>query len=73
MGVIKNNPRSILVAWTGIIVVGFVTFVFAKDMVGNERRADNIRRIKQERRSAAYSHFNKNLEDEENAASNRHQ
>ncbi|KAJ2102017.1 hypothetical protein GGI16_003307 [Coemansia sp. S142-1] len=68
MGIIKNNPRSILVAWTGVIVVGFVTFVFAKDLVGNERRADNIRRIKQERRSAAYSEFNKNLDKEHNSS-----
>ncbi|KAJ2738936.1 hypothetical protein GGI20_006192 [Coemansia sp. BCRC 34301] len=60
MGLIKNNPKSILVAWSGVIVVGFVTFVFAKDLVGNERRADDIRRIKQERRSQAYSQFNKN-------------
>ncbi|KAJ2667713.1 hypothetical protein IWW42_005738 [Coemansia sp. RSA 1085] len=50
MGLIKNNPKSIMVAWTGIIAIGFGTFVYAKDLVSNERRAENIRRIKRERR-----------------------
>ncbi|KAJ1939545.1 hypothetical protein FBU59_004084 [Linderina macrospora] len=57
MGFIKNNPKSILVAWTGIIAAGFGTFVFAKDLVNNERRADEIRRIKQQRRRSAYSNY----------------
>ncbi|KAJ2122309.1 hypothetical protein IW147_003506 [Coemansia sp. RSA 720] len=54
MGLIKNNPKSIMLAWTGIIVVGFGTFAYAKDLVSNERRAENIRRIKRERREMAY-------------------
>ncbi|ORX67309.1 hypothetical protein DL89DRAFT_269728 [Linderina pennispora] len=57
MGFIKNNPRSILLAWSGIIAVGFGSFVYAKDLVSNERRAEEIRRIKRERRRGAYSHY----------------
>ncbi|KAJ2352947.1 hypothetical protein GGF43_003616, partial [Coemansia sp. RSA 2618] len=54
MGLIKNTPQSIMMAWMGVIVVGFGTFVYAKDLVNNERRAENIRRIKRERRMDAY-------------------
>ncbi|KAJ1723658.1 hypothetical protein LPJ53_002041 [Coemansia erecta] len=58
MGLIKSNPRSILLAWSAIIAVGFGTFVFAKDIVSNERRAEEIRRIKRERRMRAYGSYN---------------
>ncbi|KAJ2708899.1 hypothetical protein H4R19_004518 [Coemansia spiralis] len=67
-GLFKNSPWSILVAWTGIIVVGFGTFAFAKDLVGNERRADNIRRIKRERRMLAYREYNEARDDEDAGA-----
>ncbi|KAJ2809359.1 hypothetical protein H4R20_000169 [Coemansia guatemalensis] len=66
MGVIKNNPRSILLAFSGIIVVGFGAFVFAKDLVSNERRAEEIRRIKRERRMLAYRDY-KALEEDDDA------
>ncbi|KAJ1964763.1 hypothetical protein GGI12_001206 [Dipsacomyces acuminosporus] len=59
MSFIKNNPKSILAAWSVIIAAGFGTFVYAKDIVGNERRAEEIRRIKRERRLGAYSEYNK--------------
>ncbi|KAI8322401.1 hypothetical protein GQ54DRAFT_310988 [Martensiomyces pterosporus] len=59
MALIKNNPKSILAAWSAIIAVGFGTFVYAKDIVSNERRADEIRRIKRDRRQGAYSDYNK--------------
>ncbi|KAJ2448370.1 hypothetical protein EV183_005474 [Coemansia sp. RSA 2336] len=62
MGLIKNNPKSIMVAWTGIIAIGFGTFVYAKDLVSNERRAENIRRIKRERRMQAYQEHQQNQE-----------
>ncbi|KAJ2632274.1 hypothetical protein H4R22_001385 [Coemansia sp. RSA 1290] len=62
MGLIKNNPKSIMVAWTGIIAIGFGTFVYAKDLVSNERRAENIRRIKRERRMLAYQEHQQNQE-----------
>ncbi|KAJ2595054.1 hypothetical protein GGF40_000968 [Coemansia sp. RSA 1286] len=66
MGMIKSNPKSILLAWSGIIAVGFGTFVFAKDIVNNERRAEEIRRIKKERRMHAYGDYNKMQESEPN-------
>ncbi|KAJ2304610.1 hypothetical protein IWW54_005346, partial [Coemansia sp. RSA 2705] len=58
MGFVKNNPKSILLAFTGVIAVGSLTFAYAKDLVGNERRAENIRRIKRERRMLAYHDYN---------------
>ncbi|KAJ2783759.1 hypothetical protein H4R18_001511 [Coemansia javaensis] len=64
-GVFKNNPRSILVAWAGIIAVGFGTFVYAKDLVSNERRAEEIRRIKRERRMLAYRDYRKMHSDDD--------
>ncbi|KAJ2722553.1 hypothetical protein GGI07_003260 [Coemansia sp. Benny D115] len=64
MGVVKSNPKSILLAWSAIIAVGFGAFVYSKDMVSNERRADDIRRIKRERRIRAYGEYNKNHDDE---------
>ncbi|KAI7825415.1 hypothetical protein BX661DRAFT_184498 [Kickxella alabastrina] len=64
MGIVKSNPRSILIAWSAIIVVGFGTFVFAKDIVSTERRTEEIRRIKRERRMHAYGSYNKNHDDD---------
>ncbi|KAJ1644854.1 hypothetical protein J3B02_001015 [Coemansia erecta] len=64
MGLIKSNPRSILIAWSAIIAVGFGTFVFAKDIVNNDRRAEEIRRIKRERRMHAYGDYNRMQEGE---------
>ncbi|KAJ1664448.1 hypothetical protein EV178_004060 [Coemansia sp. RSA 1646] len=65
MALIKNNPKSILLAFTGVIAVGFGTFAFAKDLVDNKRRAEEIRRIKRERRLAAFTDHNKLQEDAE--------
>ncbi|KAJ2807857.1 hypothetical protein H4R21_000310 [Coemansia helicoidea] len=67
-GIIKNNPRSILVAWAGIMAVGFGAFAFSKDLVNNERRAESIRRIKRERRLRAYQEYNKARDDEEDGS-----
>ncbi|KAJ2600004.1 hypothetical protein EV177_007225, partial [Coemansia sp. RSA 1804] len=56
---------SILLAFMGVIVVGSATFAFAKDLVDNKRRAEEIRRIKRERRSNAYENYNKLHQDDE--------
>lgn len=64
MPLIKNTPKSILIAWSTIIAVGFGTFVFAKDMVDNERRAEDIRKIKQMRKIAAFQKEERNKEQE---------
>ncbi|KAJ1989709.1 hypothetical protein GGI25_004735 [Coemansia spiralis] len=50
---------SILFGFVGIIVIGFGTFAYSKDLVDNKRRAEEIRRIKRERRLAAYSDYDK--------------
>ncbi|KAJ2848346.1 hypothetical protein IWW36_003356 [Coemansia brasiliensis] len=65
MGLIKNNPKSIMLAWAGVIAIGFGTFVYAKDLVSNDRRAENIRRIKRERRMLAYREYNQQNEEKE--------
>ncbi|KAJ1860484.1 hypothetical protein LPJ73_001347 [Coemansia sp. RSA 2703] len=67
MGLIKSNPRSILLAWSAIIAVGFGTFVYAKDIVGNERRAEEIRRIKRERRLRAYGAYDSQRDEDDDA------
>ncbi|KAJ2395433.1 hypothetical protein GGI23_004299, partial [Coemansia sp. RSA 2559] len=65
MALIKNNPKSILLAFTGVVIIGSVTFAFAKDLVDNKRRAEEIRRIKRNRRLAAFDDYNKLHEDDQ--------
>ncbi|KAJ2609866.1 hypothetical protein H4S08_003865 [Coemansia sp. RSA 1365] len=64
MGAIKDNPRSILLAWSGIIVLGFAAFAYSKDIVSNERRTEEIRRIKRERRMLAYRDYKAQEDDD---------